>query len=102
METVEASLVATDDTYCIQLDGNPPIAIPVSEDNPKNVKLAFSALIRRLKSGPFVLKLKETEGDLFFHVAKEYIEQLNRELAEVYSAMKKHGFVDENHDQSEG
>lgn len=102
METIEASLVANEDTYCIQLDVDPLITIPISEDNPKNVKLAFTALIRRLRTGPVALKLKETEGDLFFHVAKEYIDQLNRELQDVHAEMKKHGFIDESRDQNEG
>ena len=44
--------------------------------------------------------LNETKEHLFFHVAREYLEQLNGELAEVHAAMQEHGFVDRSDAES--
>jgi hypothetical protein len=94
METIEAELVSVGDEYCIQINVNPTISIPVSKDDANVVKSAFNALVRRLKVSPFQIVLKEAEKDLFSQVATEYISQLNGELVEVYEEMKQYGFVD--------
>jgi hypothetical protein len=94
METIEAELVSTGEKYFIKINAEPEILIPISEDNANTVKSAFSALIRRLKSGLFKVVLKEAEKDLFYHVATEYLGQLNGELAEVYEEMEQFGFID--------
>lgn len=94
METIEAELVAVGEEYFIQINDEPTISIPVSKDDANVVKSAFNALVRRLKISPFKIILKEAEKDLFYHVATEYISQLNGELVEVYEEMKQYGFVD--------
>ena len=99
METIEAELVYSDEEYFIQINAEPEIRIPVSSDNANVIKSAFNALIRRLKSGPFKIALKEAEKDLFFHVATEYLEQLNRELFEIYEEMEQHEFIDNEDEQ---
>lgn len=93
METIEAELVSTGEEYFIQINDEPELSIPVSEDNANAVKSAFNALVRRLKKGPFKIVLKDAEKDLFYHVATEYIKQLNVELVEVYEEMEQYGFV---------
>ncbi|MRR57832.1 MAG: hypothetical protein EG824_06430 [Deltaproteobacteria bacterium] len=94
METIEAELVSTGEKYFIQINDEPEILIPISEDNANTVKSAFNALIRRLRRGPFEIALKEAEKDLFYHVATEYLDQLNGELIEVYEEMDQYGFVE--------
>jgi hypothetical protein len=94
METIEAELISVGEEYFIQINDAPNILIPVSKDDANVVKSAFNALISRLKVRPFQIVLKEVEKDLFFHVATEYINQLNGELLEVYEEMKQYGFVD--------
>ncbi len=99
-ETIEAELVSTGEEYFIKINAKPEISIPISEDNANAVKSAFNALIRRLKSGLFEVNLKEAEKDLFYHVATEYLSQLNGELAEVYEEMEQYGFVDSTNEES--
>lgn len=94
METIEAELVSVGEEYFIQINDEPTISIPISKDDAIVVKSAFNALVRRLKVSPFKIVLKEADKDLFYHVATEYISQLNGELVEVYEEMKKYGFVD--------
>lgn len=93
METIEAELISTEEEYFIKINADPEISIPISEDNANAVKSAFNALIVRLKNGLFEVVLKEAEKDLFYHVATEYLVQLNGELAEVYEEMEQYGFV---------
>lgn len=69
------------------------ILIPLSEDNPSEVKSAFNKLIARVKDGSIEIKLEKVGDDLFSQVANEYITQLNRELREVRGEMKKYGLV---------
>jgi hypothetical protein len=100
MDTVEAELVTEGESYFIQINDNPSIRIPISEDNANVVKTAFSAILRRLRKGSVKIVLKETKEDLFFHVAREYLEQLNGEIVEAYAAMVEHGFIDQGDDES--
>lgn len=97
METIEAELVTVEDNYFIEILDEPKISIPISNDDPNAVKSAFNCLIERLKKGVFSINLKNVEDvdkDLFYNVAKEYLDQLNGELVDVYQEMEQHGFVD--------
>jgi hypothetical protein len=95
MDTVEAELVTEEESYFIQINASPSIRIPISEDNANAVKTAFCAILRRLRKGPIEIALKETKEDLFFHVARAYLDQLNGEIVEVHAAMVEHEFIDE-------
>jgi len=94
METIEAELVTIDGDYFINILEDPQISIPISNDDPNAVKSAFNCLIERLKKGVFSISLKDADKDLFYHVAREYLEQLNGELLDVYQEMEQHGYVD--------
>lgn len=94
METIEAELVTIDGDYFINILEEPQISIPISSDDPNAVKSAFNCLIERLKKGVFSISLKDADKDLFYHVAKEYLEQLNGELLDVYQEMEQYGFVE--------
>jgi hypothetical protein len=48
----------------------------------------------------FSISLKDADKDLFYHVAKEYLEQLNGELLDVYQEMEQYGFVDDGQQES--
>jgi hypothetical protein len=95
MEIVEAELVTVEENYFIDILENPKISIPISNDDPNAVKSAFNCLIERLKKGMFTVCLKDTDKDLFYHVAIEYLDQLNGELKAVYQEMEQYGFVDD-------
>ena len=96
METVKASVVAEDDKNFIKIqvkDGE--IRIPICEDKPNEVKSAFNGLISQIKDREFQIELEGVGTDLFSQVANEYITQLNREIQEVRSEMKRFGLVNE-------
>jgi hypothetical protein len=96
METIRASVAQINEKYFINIeDKGRTISIPMSEDNPKEVKSVFNKLITRIKEGEFRIELSEVGEDLFSQVANEYLIQLNREIQEVYDEMKQHGFVPE-------
>lgn len=94
MDVIKAKVQAVDGMYAIEmaLEGS-NASIPLSEDKPIEVKAAFNKLIVRLKSGLFRVELEECGDDLFSQVAKEYLEQLNKEIQEVYGEMMSHGLV---------
>ncbi|MEI5638983.1 MULTISPECIES: hypothetical protein [unclassified Pseudoalteromonas] len=100
MEIIEAELVAIEDSYFIDILDEHKISIPISNDDPNAVKSAFNSLIERLKKGEFSISLKDAEKDLFYHVAKEYLEQLNGELLDVYQEMEQYGFLDSGAQES--
>lgn len=100
MEIIEAELVTIEDSYFINILDEHKISIPISSDDPNAVKSAFNSLIERLKKGEFSISLKEAEKDLFYHVAKEYLEQLNGELLDVYQEMEQYGFLDSGAQES--
>jgi len=102
METVEASVVEEDEKYFIEISiEKETIWIPLSKDKPNEVKSVFNKLIERIKVGAFDIELEEVGDDLFSQVAKEYINQLNREIAEVRDEMISFGLVEEDEDSEE-
>lgn len=96
METLEASVVKEEDKHYIEIatDGE-DIRIPISEDKPNEVKSAFNKLIERIKEGEFEIEFEDEGDDLFYLVAKEYITQLNREIADVRYEMTQYGLIED-------
>ncbi len=90
MVKVEASVQCAHDKYFldIALEGE-VVRLPISDDNPNHVKSAFNKLLERTRRGQFAIELSSDGDDLFSHVAKEYVGQLNRELQEVWKEMKQ-------------
>lgn len=68
-------------------------SICLTDDNPREVKNVFNELILELKKGKFDFSLLDETQDLYFHICKEYIHQLNGEIADVFSQMKKYDLV---------
>jgi len=79
----------------IEIGDKKKIHIPITYDDPKEVKTSFNQLLVRLKEGEFAIELENETDDLFCQVAKEYLNQLNSELSEVYEEMEQLGLVDE-------
>ncbi|WP_434145193.1 hypothetical protein [Photobacterium leiognathi] len=52
-------------------------------------------LVEQLRERAYSIELNEADKDLFYHVAVEYIEQLNSELVSVHQEMKHYGFLTE-------
>ncbi len=94
METIRATVQNVEEKFFIKIEAeNHEIRIPMSEDNPNEVKSAFNKLIARIKDGIFRIELEEIGEDLFSQVGKEYIAQLNREIHEVSGEMVEYGLI---------
>lgn len=94
MEILSATVENIDDNYFIKIKtGHEEIGIPMSEDNPNEVKSAFNKIITRIKVGEFQIKLEEVDESLFSQVANEYLTQLNREIQEVRGEMKQYDLL---------
>jgi len=96
METHEAEVIEIDKEYYLSLKVmDNTLNIPITKDVPKEVQKVFNQLILSLKKGVFKFSLKEVEdGDIIYHVAKEYISQLNSEVMDVYKEMEGYGLLE--------
>jgi len=92
MEVLKAFVRVDEEKYTLEVElGDELAIIPLSQDQPNEVKGAFNKLIVRLKFGLFRIELQECGEDLFSQVSKEYLVQLNREIGEVFGEMESAG-----------
>ena len=73
--------------------GTEELNITLTEDNPNEVKSVFNKLLLHLKNGDIDFNLTDTKDDLYFHICKEYITQLNAELKSTYSELQDNGLL---------
>ncbi|PWI33873.1 hypothetical protein DI392_06650 [Vibrio albus] len=95
MDKIKAGLRKEEEKYFIDIFFDTTISIPISDDDHNEVKSAFNLLIEQLKARVFSIELNEVDKDLFYHVAVEYIEQLNSELLSVHQEMEYYGFLND-------
>lgn len=70
--------------------------LPLTKDEPNEIKKVFNELILHLKKGLFCFAMEEKkDGDLIYQVANEYVEQLNNDLKEVYQELKSNQLLEE-------
>lgn len=94
MVTLDATVECVEENYFLKINVEQgPVRIPLSDDNPNEVKSAFNKLIQRISIGEFTIKLDMVGEDLFSMVANEYLAQLNREIQEVRTQMKQYNLV---------
>jgi len=96
MEMHEANVVDVEgERYLLLKTPNENLKIPITKDKPKDIQEVFNKLIVLLKKGSFQFALEENdEGDIIYHVGKEYISQLNSELKDVFSEMKSYELLE--------
>ncbi|MHA4844544.1 hypothetical protein ACX0G7_10290 [Flavitalea antarctica] len=87
--TLGNALMLTEEIYSGKL-----YEIRLTEDNPNNVKTVFNNLLIALKSKHFNFRLDDTTGDLYFHLCKEYIAQINAELTAVHKQLVANDLID--------
>jgi len=68
--------------------------ICLTDDSPGDIKNVFNLLIIELKKGKFEFTLTDDTQDLFYHICAEYIKQLNGEIADVFSQLKKYELIE--------
>lgn len=100
MEVIRAETIMIDEDHFLKINTDPAIKIPISTDNANEVKSAFCAIIEQLRKGIFTVELDETEKDLFYFVASEYVNQLNGEMQEIYEEMGRNGFLQDDEKES--
>ena len=97
METHKAALKEVDSEHFLSLKlGDEVLNVPLTKDEPNEIKKVFNKLIIHLKKGLFSFNIAEKEdGDLIYQVAKEYVKQLNTELSEVYQELEGYQLLDQ-------
>ena len=75
--------------------GNEELDIVLTDDSPNEVKTVFNKLLIHLKYGEIDFTLADEKEDLYFHICKEYINQLNAELKSTFIELRDNGLLDE-------
>ncbi|MBC8287148.1 MAG: hypothetical protein H8E42_06705 [Nitrospinae bacterium] len=96
MVTHEAEIIEVDKEHFLALKmPDNTLKIAITQDAPKEVKKVFNELIVSLKNEVFKFSLKKQEDeDIYYHVAKEYISQLNSELNDIFKEMEEYSLLD--------
>lgn len=96
METHEATVAVDGPEHFLSLKiEDSVLKIPLTKEEPKEIKRVFNELIIHLKKGPLKFSMAEKEdGDLIYQVAKEYVTQLNKELSEVYQELEAYQLIE--------
>jgi len=94
METHNATIERKDNNAILKLAlGETALDIVLTEDKPNDVKTVFNKLLKQLKNGEFSFNLTDEKEDLYFHICKEYITQLNAELKSTYKELQDNGLL---------
>jgi len=96
MEIHKAEIVTRGDNKFLVLNlDEGSLEISLTEDDPKKVKSVFNKLLKYLKNGPFNFEFQDEANDLYVHISKEYITQLNQELTSVYDELEHYNLLNE-------
>src|SRR5687767_3593406 len=94
METHKAAIVRGDvNTVLTLFIKETNLNIPLTEDKPNDVKGVFNKLLEHLKSGAFKFELDDAKDDLYHHICKEYLTQLNAEMVSVYKELEDYDLL---------
>jgi hypothetical protein len=94
METHNASIERKENSATLKLVlGAEELKIVLTEDNPNEVKSVFNKLLSHLKNGEINFHLTDETDDLYFHICKEYVTQLNAELKSTHAELKDNGLL---------
>jgi hypothetical protein len=98
METHKAFVTDDGSEHTLNLQAEDfVLKIPLTKDEPNDIKKAFNELIIHLRKGLFEFSMADEEhGDLIFQVAKEYVQQLNKDLKEVYRELESHQLTEKS------
>lgn len=96
METYRAEIIEVDSESYLSLNiKDEQLKIPLTKDEPNEIKNVFNRLIVILKSGAFKFLMEDKDNaDIIYHVAKEYIDHLNSELDDIFEELKDSGLIE--------
>lgn len=94
MATHKATIERKDNGATLKLTIDKSVLdIELTEDKPNDVKSVFNKLLELLKSEVFDFTLSDEKEDLYHHICKEYITQLNAELKSTFQEIKDNGLL---------
>ncbi|TGL86482.1 hypothetical protein EHQ68_14270 [Leptospira congkakensis] len=94
METIKSTISRYEEKAFLQIHfTEKEIMIDLTSDDSISLKNSFNDLIVRLKNGKFQIELVDSQEDLYYHVCKEYLRQLNSEISNIYGQMRTYGIV---------
>lgn len=94
MATHKATIERKDKSATLKLAVEKTVLdIVLTEDKPNDVKLVFNKLLELLKGDVFDFTLSDDKEDLYHHICKEYITQLNAELKSTFQELKDNGLL---------
>ena len=94
METHKAKIVREEKRVSLILAvKGKSLDITLTEDRPNEVKTIFNKLLEELKNGVFAFELDDSNEDLYYHICKEYITQLNAELSSVFKELEDYDLL---------
>ncbi|TGN13973.1 hypothetical protein [Leptospira ilyithenensis] len=94
METIKSAIIRSEEKAFLQINfPEKEITIALTSDDTISLKNSFNELIIQLKKRKFEILLEDTQEDLYFHVCKEYIRQLNSEISNIYGQMRTFGII---------
>ena len=94
MATHKATIERKDKSATLKLTVEKTVLnIVLTEDKPNDVKSVFNKLLELLKGGLFDFTLSDDKEDLYHHICKEYITQLNAELKSTFQELKDNGLL---------
>lgn len=89
MATHKATIERKDKSATLKLAVEKTVLdIVLTEDKPNDIKSVFNKLLELLKGGLFDFTLSDDKEDLYHHICKEYITQLNAELKITFQELK--------------
>lgn len=89
METHNATIIREENSATLRLAlSDLQLDIVLTEDKPNDVKNVFNKLLEQLKNGEYQFILTDSKEDLYFHICKEYLIQLNAELKSIYKELE--------------
>ena len=94
MATHNATIERKNNSTTLKLVLNETVLdIILTEDKPNDVKSVFNKLLEQLKIGEFDFSFSDDKEDLYHHICKEYITQLNAELKSTYKELQDNGLL---------
>jgi hypothetical protein len=90
----------TTNIYLVLEFSGQELQITLTDDNPNGVKGVFNSLLQELRKGPLQFQLEDDAEDLFSHICKEYIFQLNAELTAVYKEIEFYDLLEQSADSN--
>lgn len=89
MAMYKAIIERKDDSAVLKLMlARTDLTIVLTEDKPNDVKNVFNKLLEHLKNEELEFNFEDGKEDLYHHICKEYIRQLNAELKKIYKELQ--------------